>query len=63
MGEIKKVITFEEHYICPETDAAYRKLVDQSRMSDTQRAKLADSEKWVAESPITDIGDRRISRQ
>ena len=59
-NSVKKVITFEEHYICPETDAAYRKLVDKSRMSDTQKAKLAHSEKWVAESPITDIGDRRI---
>ena len=27
MSGIKKVITFEEHYICPETDAAYRRLV------------------------------------
>ena len=29
-------------------------------MSDTQRAKLAHSEKWVAESPIADIGERRL---
>ena len=58
---VTKVITFEEHYLCPETDAAYRKLVDQSRMSATQKAKLASSEQWVAESPITDIGERRLA--
>lgn len=57
---VKKVITFEEHYICPEVDTAYRKSADQSRMSETQKAKLASSEKWVAESPIADIGKRRI---
>ena len=58
---VKKVITFEEHYLCPETDAAYRRLVDQSRMSATQKAKLASSEQWVASSPITDIGERRLA--
>ena len=57
---VKRVITFEEHYICPEADAAYRRLVDQSRMSDTQRMKLASSEKWVQENPIADISARRI---
>jgi len=58
---VRKVITFEEHYLCPETDAAYRRLVDQSRMSATQKAKLASSAQWVAESPITDIGERRLA--
>ena len=34
-----KIITFEEHYLCPETDAAYRRLVDQSQMEIPLEAK------------------------
>ena len=60
-NSVTRVITLEEHYVCPEVDTAFRKVVDQSRLSATQRAKLAASEQFVKESPLTDIGARRLA--
>lgn len=56
-----KLITFEEHYVCPDLVDLCYDYAEEHAESESEKKRLEAGREFVKKSPLTDLGDRRLA--